>query len=309
MFQYIIKRLLQLIPIMLGVTLLTFGLMYLAPGDPASMKLSAQGVPISQDIIEQTRIEMGLDNPFVLQYLTWLRNFLSGDMGKSYADHLPVAEKLMRALPKTIMLSISSMMVTLLVSIPIGILAAVKHNKASDYLIRCMTFIGVAMPNFFLSLLLIYFFALKLNWLPVLAEGSLKGLILPTVALSIAMSSRYIRQVRAVVLEELNKEYVVGARARGVKERIILYKNVLYNTMVTIITLIGLSIGSLLGGTVIVETIFIWPGLGKLVMDAIGARDYPVIQGFVVWMTFIYVMVNLIVDISYRLLDPRTYSS
>ncbi|ABR47328.1 binding-protein-dependent transport systems inner membrane component [Alkaliphilus metalliredigens QYMF] len=309
MLNYIVKRLLQLIPIMLGVSFLTFGLMHISPSDPATMKLSAQGIAVSQEIIEKTRIDMGLDKPFIVQYLIWLKNFLLGDMGKSYVDHLPVIEKLMKAMPSTILLSASAMTVTLAISIPLGIIAAARQNKLSDYIIRCITFIGISTPNFLLSLFLIYFFALRLNWISVLPQETMTGLILPTATLSIAMASKYIRQVRAVVLEELKKDYVMGAQSRGVKGTVILYKNVLHNSMITIVTLIGLSIGSLLGGTVVVETIFQLPGLGKLAIDAIGVRDYPVVQGFVVWMALIYVMVNLITDISYWLLDPRTYSS
>lgn len=308
MLKYIVKRLLQMIPIMLGVAFLTFGLMYLAPGDAASMKLSSQGVTVSQDMLEKTRIEMGIDKPFIIQFFQWLKNFILGDMGKSYVDNISVTEKITRALPATVLLTISSMVVTLIVSIPLGIVAAVKQNKIWDYIIRSITFVGISAPNFFISLFLIYFFALRLNWIPVLPQGMIKALILPTAAQAIALSSTYIRQVRVVILEELRKDYVLGARSRGLKEWIILYRNVLPNSMITIVTLSGLSIGTLLAGTVVVENIFQWPGLGKLAMDAIVARDYPVVQGFVVLMSFIYVMVNLITDISYWLLDPRTYN-
>jgi peptide/nickel transport system permease protein len=295
----------QLIPILLGVSFITFALMYLAPSDPAEMKLSAQGTAVSQEILDETREEMGLNKPFLEQYLSWLLNLLTGDMGVSYIDNVPVSQKIVTAMPSTIILAVSSMLLTLLIAIPLGILAAIRQNQWVDYSIRFFTFVGTSIPNFFLALVLIYVFAMQLNWLPVLATGSIRGLILPTIALSTVMISKYIRQIRAAVLEELNKDYVMGARSRGIQENVILYKNVLRNSMITVVTLIGLSIGSLLGGAAVVETIFVWRGLGKMVVDAIGARDYPVIQGFVVWMAIIYVVVNLLTDLSYHLLDPR----
>jgi ABC-type dipeptide/oligopeptide/nickel transport systems, permease components len=295
----------QLIPILLGVSFITFALMYLAPSDPAEMKLSAQGTAVSQEILDETREEMGLNKPFLEQYLSWLLNLLTGDMGVSYVDNVPVSQKIVTAMPSTIILAVSSMLLTLLIAIPLGILAAIRQNQWVDYSIRFFTFVGTSIPNFFLALVLIYVFAMQLNWLPVLATGSIRGLILPTIALSTVMISKYIRQIRAAVLEELNKDYVMGARSRGIQENVILYKNVLRNSMITVVTLIGLSIGSLLGGAAVVETIFVWRGLGKMVVDAIGARDYPVIQGFVVWMAIIYVVVNLLTDLSYHLLDPR----
>ncbi|MDZ5725468.1 nickel ABC transporter permease [Acetobacterium sp. K1/6] len=305
MGKYIRKRFVQLIPILLGVSFITFALMYLAPSDPAEMKLSAQGTAVSQEILDETREEMGLNKPFLEQYLSWLLNLLTGDMGVSYVDNVPVSQKIVTAMPSTIILAVSSMLLTLLIAIPLGILAAIRQNQWVDYSIRFFTFVGTSIPNFFLALVLIYVFAMQLNWLPVLATGSIRGLILPTIALSTVMISKYIRQIRAAVLEELNKDYVMGARSRGIQENVILYKNVLRNSMITVVTLIGLSIGSLLGGAAVVETIFVWRGLGKMVVDAIGARDYPVIQGFVVWMAIIYVVVNLLTDLSYHLLDPR----
>ncbi|WP_352406529.1 nickel ABC transporter permease [Acetoanaerobium noterae] len=305
MSRYIKKRLFQLIPIILGVSFITFSLMYIAPGNPAEMKLSAQGISVSNEIIEQTKIEMGLDKPFLWQYFTWLTNLIKGDMGTSYVDNMPVSKKLLIAMPSTIILAFSSMGLTLLMAIPLGVLCAIKQNKFIDYIIRLFTFVGTSIPNFFLALVLIYFFAMKLKWLPVLASGSFKGLILPTLSLSTVMISKYIRQVRAAVLEELGKDYVLGAKTRGINEKVIIYSNVVRNSMITIVTLVGLSFGSLLGGAAVVETIFVWRGLGKLVVDAIGARDYPVIQGFVVWMAIIYVTINLLTDLSYSRLDPR----
>ena len=197
-------------------------------------------------------------------------------------------------------------MLTVLISVPLGILAAVKQNRILDYIIRFFSFIGNSLPNFFVSLLLIYFFALKLQWFPVMGNTQgWKSIVLPTFTLAIAMASKYTRQIRATVLEEWNKDYVLGARSRGVSEKRILYFSVLKASMLTIITLLALSIGSLLGGTAIVESIFMWDGVGKMAVDAITMRDYPVIQAYVIWMAIIYVMVNLVTDIIYHYFDPR----
>jgi peptide/nickel transport system permease protein len=188
----------------------------------------------------------------------------------------------------------------------LGILAAVKHNKLTDLILRFISFIGNALPNFFVAMLLMQLLSIKLGWLPVIADGvNIKSAIMPTLTLAIAMSAKYMRQVRATVLEELNKDYVSGARARGVRERVILWKNVLKSSMLTIITLLALSIGSLLGGTAIIESIFMWDGVGKMAVDAITTRDYPIIQAYVLWMAVIYVLVNLITDLLYHYLDPR----
>lgn len=295
----------HLIPILLGITLVTFGLMYLSPSDPAERMLIAQGVPADPEVLDAMRTKMGLDKPFLTQYIIWMRNMLHGDMGISYMTGRPVFTELTVHLPHTVALAVSSMVLTLAVSVPLGILAAVKQNQWTDYVIRFCTFIGTSIPGFFLSLLLIFIFALKLGLVPVLGDNGFKSLILPTVTLATAMTSKYIRQIRAAVLDEMEKDYVKGARSRGISGGVILFANVLRNAMLTIITLIGLSIGSLLGGTAIVETIFVWPGLGKLVIDAIALRDYPLIQGYVVWMAVIFVVINLLTDMSYRLLDPR----
>ena len=279
--------------------------MRLAGGDPAEIKLTAQGTVVTPELIETVRDEMGLNDPFIKQYMDWLMDVLHGDLGVSYTTGIEVTAELKQHLPYTLMLTISSMLLTLIVSIPLGILAAVKRNKWEDHLIRGCSFMGNAIPGFFLALILLLIFSLKLKLLPILSESGIKSIILPTLTLSIAMSSKYIRQIRAVVIEELEKDYVKGLRARGVSEKVILYKNVLKNIMMTLMTITGLSIGSLIGGTAIVESIFVWPGIGKLVLTAISNRDYPVIQGYVLWMGCIFVVINLIVDLLYRVFDPR----
>ncbi|MEA4965035.1 MAG: nickel ABC transporter permease [Oscillospiraceae bacterium] len=299
------KRLLQLIPVLLGLTLLVYGLMYLSPGDPATKKLQAQGVAVSEETLEAAREEMGLNRPFFVQYGDWLLGVLHGDLGTSYRDGLSVSAKLWKGMKNTLVLTLASLLLSVIVSVPLGVMTAIRQNKAGDYIIRFLSFVGNAMPNFLISVLLMYFLCIKIKAFPVIAKGTLQGLFLPTLALSIPMMSRFVRQIRAEVLEELGKPYVAGTRARGVKERYVLYQNVLHNTLSSIITIVGLSVGTLLGGSVVIETIFMWPGIGKLAMDSITARDYPVIQGFVIWMAVIFVGINLLTDLAYCKLDPR----
>lgn len=306
MQNYVIKRLLQLIPILLIITFLSFAMMRIAGSDAVLQKMENTGMVVSQEVIEKSRAELGLDKPFLTQYFVWLGNLLRGDMGTSYISDKEVFPTFISKLPATLLLTVVSIVLTVIISIPLGVLAAVKQNRFVDYLIRVGSFLGNSMPNFFVALLLMYFFAIRMNLFPVIArEVSLQSVALPSFTLAIAMSAKYLRQVRATVLDELSKDYVVGARARGIPFYVTLTKSVLRASLVTIITLLTLSIGSLLGGTAIVESIFLWDGVGKLAVDAINMRDYPVIQAYVMWMAIIYVCVNLITDLSYRVLDPR----
>lgn len=306
MKNYALKRLLQLIPILLTITFLSYGMMRIAGSDVVEQKTENTSGTVSQEMIDNARAELGLDKPFVVQYFTWLGNLLRGDMGTSYVSNKPVFSTFVSKLPATLLLTAVSILLTVLISIPLGIWSAVKQNTATDYVIRTASFIGNSLPNFFVSLLLMYFFAIRLGWFPVISGGvSLQSVALPALTLAIAMSAKYLRQVRATVLDELSKDYVLGARARGVKFSTTLIKSVMKASLVTIITLLTLSIGSLLGGTAIVESIFMWDGVGKLAVDAINMRDYPIIQAYVMWMAIIYVVVNLITDLSYHFLDPR----
>lgn len=306
MKNYALKRLLQLIPILLAITFLSYGMMCIAGSDVVEQKMENTSGTVSQEMIDNARAELGLDKPFVVQYFTWLGNLLRGDMGTSYVSNKPVFSTFVSKLPATLLLTAVSILLTVLISIPLGIWSAVKQNTATDYVIRTASFIGNSLPNFFVSLLLMYLFAIRLGWFPVISGGvSLQSVALPALTLAIAMSAKYLRQVRATVLDELSKDYVLGARARGVKFSTTLIKSVMKASLVTIITLLTLSIGSLLGGTAIVESIFMWDGVGKLAVDAINMRDYPIIQAYVMWMAIIYVVVNLITDLSYHFLDPR----
>ena len=306
MKKYVAKRLLQLIPIIFGITLLSFAMMRLAGSDAITQMYNNTGTVVSEDIIEQARARLGLDKPFIVQYFLWLGGMLRGDMGVSYVTSKPVFSTFVSKLPSTLFLTLTSVIFTIAVAVPLGIWSAVKQNKVTDYIIRVCTFVGNSLPNFFVALLLLELFAIKLKVLPVLSTGTdFTSVIMPTLTLGISMASKYTRQVRAAVLDELSKEYVVGAQARGVRGKVILWGSVLRSSLLTIVTLLAMSVGSLLGGTAIVESIFMWDGVGKLAVDSITVRDYPIIQADVLWMAIIFVVINLVTDLLYHRLDPR----
>lgn len=306
MKKYVLKRLLQLIPILLGITFLSFAMMRVAGSDAVTELYTNRGTEVSQEIIDARRAELGLDKPFLIQYFSWLGGMLTGDMGQSYVSGADVFSTFLSKLPATLLLTGLSIALTVIISIPLGIFSAMKQDRIPDLLLRFCSFIGNALPNFFVAMLFMQLFSIKLKLLPVISDGvNLKSALLPALTLAVSMSAKYMRQVRATVLEEWNKDYVQGAMARGIRKKIILWKNVMKSSMLTIVTLLALSIGSLLGGTAIIESIFMWDGVGKLAMDAITMRDYPFIQAYVVWMAVIYVLVNLITDLMYHQLDPR----
>ena len=305
MGKYVLRRIVQLIPVLIGITFLSFAMMRIAGSDAITEMYGSKG-GVDQAIIDAARADLGLDKPFLTQYFSWLGGMLTGDMGTSYISGRNVFDTFVSKLPATLLLTALSILLTIIISIPLGVLAAVRHDRFTDYLIRFCSFVGNSLPNFFVAMLLMYFLSIKLGWLPVISNGlSIKSAAMPTLTLAIAMSAKYLRQVRATVLEELNKDYVTGAQARGVRGRITLWRSVMKSSMLTIITLLALSIGSLLGGTAIIESIFMWDGVGKLAVDAITMRDYPIIQAYVVWMAIIYVLVNLITDLLYHAMDPR----
>lgn len=305
MNSYIVKRLGQLVMVLLGVTFLTFFVTSLAPSDAAEMKYLAMGTTPTPELLAQTREEMGLDDPFLLRYVNWLADVLHGDFGISYKFGDSVFEQLGKKLPGTLKLAGVSLIVMLVTAFPLGILSALKKNRLVDYLIRFFSFMGISMPNFWLALILIYIMAVQFGWFRVVSTNDLKGMVLPVMTLTIPMVSTYIRHIRSAVLEELSEGYIIGARARGLSERRIIFCHVIPNALLTLINLIGLSVGHLLGGAAIVESIFSWHGIGSMVVDAISVRDYPLIQGYVIWMAIIFVTVNLLVDITCHLLDPR----
>lgn len=302
----LLHRFVQMVVTLIGVSLLTFSLMYLSPGDPVMMLLEVGDTIVSEETIAETRAQMGLDQPFHVQYVRWLTGVLQGDLGLSYSAKMPVVDRLWQGLPGTVALAGASIVLMLLISVPCGILAAMYRNRTIDNLIRGLSFLGVSMPSFWVGLMLLYVFGLKLGLFPI-AGGvvAFDRMVLPALTLAIAMSAKYTRQVRIAVLEEMGQDYIIGARTRGVPMRKILWRHVLPNACLPLITLLGLSIGWLLGGAAVIEMVFSWPGLGKMAVQAITMRDYPLVQGVVLWIAVMYMGINLLVDISYTYLDPR----
>ena len=304
--KQLISRLLQMVIVLVGISFFTFLLTYISPGDPVRNMLSATGVMPTEELIQDLRGQMGLNDPFFVQYFRWLKNCLHGDFGMSYSLNKPVTELLLARLWPTLKLTIFSMLLMLLIAVPLGTLSAVYKDSLADYIVRGFTFLGVSLPNFWVGLLLMLYFCVIHKWFPVVSSsGDFKSMVLPSLTLAIAMASKYSRQVRTAVLEELSQDYVIGARARGIKGWKIICCNVFPNSLLPLITMLGLSIGSLLGGTSVVEVIFSYPGLGSLAVSAITSCDYNLIQGYVLWVAIIYMMINLLVDISYHYVDPR----
>ncbi|MGM9529772.1 MAG: nickel ABC transporter permease [Phascolarctobacterium sp.] len=305
--KQILARLGQIVLVLLGISFITFALVMLAPGDVVRQMIAGnEDIMVSQAEIDALRAELGLDKPFFFQYLDWLGRALQGNLGFSYMVKKPVVEELFECLPGTIILSLASLFLMMIVSVPAGIYSAVKRGGIVDNIVRGFTFMGVSMPGFWVGLMLLWIFGLKLDLLPIIGgEIALDTLILPASTLAIAMASKYTRQVRTAILEELHQDYVVGARARGMSESHILWKEVLPNALLPLITLLGLSLGNLLGGAAVIEMVFQWPGLGRLAIEAITYRDFQLVQGVVVWIALMYMVINLLVDLSYNHLDPR----
>ena len=299
-------RIAHILLVLLGVSFLSFLLMHISPGDPVRAMYAVSGSIPSEEILEQTREELGLNDPFFVQYGRWVSNCLRGDFGTSYSKGEAVSVLLSERVLPTIQLALLSLVIMVVLAVPIGVCSALRQNTIPDYILRGTTFISISMPNFWVGLLLLYVVAMKLGWLPVVSnQMNFQRLILPAVTLAIAMAGKYARQVRAAILEELRQDYVAGARARGLSERCVLWCHVIPNAVLPLITMLGLSLGSLLGGTAVVEVIFSYPALGSLAISAITSRDYPLIQGYVLWIALIYMAVNLVVDLSYNRLDPR----
>ena len=293
-----VKQLGQFIVTLFGITFLTFCLTYLAPGDPVTMLLETADTIVSQELIDETRAQLGLDKPFVVQYANWVVNAAQGDLGMSYSAKKPVVDRMLEALPGTVMLAGTALVFTLLYALPAGIISALNRNKWVDYVLRSLSFVGVSMPSFWLGLVLIYIFGLKLGLVPIATSRITPiGVILPAATLAVVIGSKYMRQVRLVILEEMEKDYVIGARARGVSEMKILFGHILPNAVLPLITILGVVMGWLL--------VFSWPGLGNMAVYAITMRDYPLIEGFVLWVALAYMCINALIDASYVLLDPR----
>lgn len=297
-------KLIGLIFVLIILSFLVFALLYLAPGDPAEKRLTSQGIAITREVLDAERERLGLFRPFIVRYGEWLFGIVRGDFGVSFKDDLPVAPKLLAGLRKTVLLASASLLLSLIVSFPLAVLAAWKKDRVPDHIVRLLSFFGNSLPNFLISVLLMYLLCIRIKAFPVIAAGSLQGLFMPVISLAIPMTGRFIRQMRAEFLVQLSEDYVEGMRMRGVKEGYLIL-NVIRNSLGHILTIIALQTGTLMGGSVVIENIFRWPGIGKLVMDSITARDYPVIMGFVLIMGTIYVVVNQLADIGFHVLDPR----
>lgn len=310
MTAYIIRRLLLMIPVALLVSIIIFALLRITPGDPVRTMLGEEGDPAT---VATLRHEYGLDRPIPVQYAVWLKRLLQGDLGRSLRTRQPVREAILERLPATLELGFAALVYSLTIAIPVGILSAVKRNSLWDLLASGFTLMGVSIPNFFLGILLILIFGLVARLLPPggykpFAENpveNLKRLILPAITLGTASLAVNMRLVRSSLLETLVQEYIRVARAKGLSERRVIVRHALKNAFIPVVTVVGLQIGAILEGAFITETLFIWPGVGRLAVDSIGGRDYPVVQGIVLFSALSFLLANLLVDILYAYLDPR----
>lgn len=304
--MYYIKKIGELVVTLWGVSIMAFILLHIAPGDPAFAMLSGGGQLVDPTALEKTRHELGLDQPVYMQYLHWLSQVLRGDLGMSYLGKVPVTTMLWDRLGPSLGLVVGGLLVELIISLPLGLYAAVYHDSKRDTFIKYFSFITVSIPSFGLGLLILYIGAHKLHLFSVIATTvSLKAMIMPSITLGLILSAKFTRQVRTVVLEEIHEDYVMGARARGLSNFQIITKHVLPNVCIPLVTVVGMSIGWLLGSIAIIEIVFSYPGLGRMAIDAIAMRDYPLIIGFVMLIGTVYTLVNFGVDIIYSYLDPR----
>jgi ABC-type dipeptide/oligopeptide/nickel transport system permease component len=299
---FLTRRVLMTIPVILGVATLVVSLIHLVPGDPAQSMLGESAAPGD---VNELRARLGLDRPVAAQYVEYLTRAVRGDLGTSFRYGTPVTKEIGARLGRTAELAFAAMAVAILLAVPIGTIAAVFRGRALDQAAMTMSLVGVSLPNFWLGPVLAMVFAVGLGWLPVSGAGSLSHLVLPAVTLGAALAAVLARLTRASVIEELQELYVVAARARGLSVLRAVVRHALRNGLVPVVTVIGLQFGAVLTGTIITETIFAWPGLGRLLIQAIGFRDYPLVQGCILFIAITYVAMNLLVDMAYGWLDPR----
>lgn len=306
MLRYIARRLAYLIPVWLGISILAFALALLAPGDPVRQILQAGGIdaPSAEQVIALRR-ELGLDQPGPVRYAIWLGNALRGDLGRSYSTGEPVLQSLIDRFPRTAVLALLAVGLGLAIAVPLGIVSALFRDSVVDQVARLGALVGASIPSFWLAYLLILFFAVQLRVLPVAGASEPRHIVLPALTLAIGAAASLTRLTRSAMLEELFQDYVRTARSKGLRERVVVVTHALRNALIAIVTITGIRLAALLGGAVIVETIFAWPGIGKYVVDSIFSRDYPTIQGFVLFTGTVVLLVNLAVDVSYVWLDPR----
>ena len=313
MWTYIVRRLLQAIPTLLIISLLIFSLLYITPGDPVDLILGTEDGTVSEEQRAVVEEQWGLDKPFLVRYVDFVVNACKGDLGTSYATNQDVFDSVMTRMPATLKLAAFSMLLALMVSVPLGILAALKHNSIWDSLATALATVGVSLPKFWFGLVLMIFFSLRLGWLPStgsaeLSEGLgtfLSYIIMPAASLALGMAATQTRMIRSSMLDVLNQDYVRYARSKGLRERVVIWGHALKNAMIPVITVIGGEVGGLLGGAVVTESIFSWPGVGRLMMNSISKRDYPMIQGITLMLCISYLLVNLFLDIVYAWVDPR----
>jgi peptide/nickel transport system permease protein/oligopeptide transport system permease protein len=302
MLQYVIKRLLSTIPVLLGISLLLFFMLRALPGDPAQVLAGQMATP---EDIELIRHQLGLDRPVYVQYAFFLGRLAKLDLGRSTRTQNPVIQEVWARLPNTLLLSVIAITLACLFGIPAGIISAVRPYTLLDYFVTSMALFGISMPVFWLGLMLVVVFSVMLQWLPAGGTGSWKHVILPSVTLAAFVVAFIARMTRSSMLEVLSQDYTTTARSKGLKEQVVIIKHALKNALIPIITVIGLQFGTLLGGAVLTETVFAWPGLGRLIVDSILARDYPVIQGAILIFGLLYILINLAIDVIYAYVDPR----
>ena len=312
MGRYVLQRLVAMIPVLFLVSIIVFFLIRLIPGDPAVAMLGEEATP---QAIADLRHEFGLDQPIPVQYAIWLSRVLHGDLGNSTRSHQPVLEAIVERLPATIELTFFSLMISLSIAIPTGIISATRRGSRSDLISSTLALLGVSMPSFFLAMLLIFVFSLNLRLLPPIGftpilndpMANLRGMILPSITLGTGAAAIVARLTRSSLLEVLNLEYIRTARAKGLRERLVVYRHALKNALIPVVTIVGLQVGGLLGGAVITESLFVLPGVGKLAVDSIFSRDFPIVQGVVLFLSLIFLLTNLMVDVLYAFLDPRIH--
>ncbi|MGQ0550565.1 MAG: nickel ABC transporter permease [Armatimonadota bacterium] len=303
MLQYLTKRLLAAVPVLLGISVAVFLMMHLVPGDPAKMMLGE--LAVQKEAVDNMRRQLGLDDPIPVQYWRFLRGALRGDLGRSILENQPVARMIWQVLPSTIELTLAGLGIAIVLGFILGVTAAVRQNSWVDNASMVVALWGVSMPSFWMGLLLIFLFSLKLGWLPATGQGGLERLLMPAFTLGYVASAVIARLVRSSMLEVLRQDYVRTARAKGLANRLVIYRHALKNALIPVVTVLGLQFGALLGGAVVIETVFSRPGIGRLAVTSILSKDFQVTQGTVLMSAVFYTLVNIAVDFSYAILDPR----
>ena len=302
MLKYVVKRIVLMIPVLIFMTVVVFSIFYFAPGDPVSR---IAGPNVTVEVYESIKRKYGLDQPYIVQYWRFMKSVIEGDLGVSILQERPVIEMIKERLPVTLEIGLLGFLITFAIAIPAGVIAAVKKNTFIDYLCMASTLLGIAIPTFWFGMLLMYFFAYKLRWFPISGYGTIKHLILPSFAIGLTNAAITARMVRSSMLEVLKQDYVRTARSKGLLEKVIIYRHALKNAMIPIITLMGLRLGWIIGGSVALEIIFSIPGIGRLMVDSILARDYPVVQGAMLVLTSSIILANILADVLYAVVDPR----